>query len=271
MVVNARQALLRTGAQSGLALDLENLIPVMHACLDEAGEAVPSRLTVVSCDGSHFADSDVHGALTAWCAEQGIDLSLREEDEGCNMLLAQGFNEGSAINLLQGAYSRKQQLEKLLRPWRPALILAAVWLVLQVGMLVVEYSRLSSQSQALQAQIEAVFHDAFPGSRLVPGQEKELMRRGLEKLRGGDGQSQGLLPLLAAVGPVLKETQGAELRSLRFKDNQLDIDLNLPDLQAVDSLKQRLTSEAKLQVEIVSASSREGKVESRLSLKGGGQ
>jgi general secretion pathway protein L len=271
MVVNAGQALLRTGAQTGLAFDRENLIPVMHACLDEAGEAAPSRLTVVSCDDSGFVDSDAHRALSAWCSEQTIDLSLREEDAACSVVLAQGFNENTAINLLQGDYSRKQQLEKLLRPWRPALILAAVWLLLQVGMLVTDYGRLSSQSQALQAQIEKVYRQAFPGSRLVPGQEKELMRRGLEKLRGGGADNSGLLSLLAGAGAVLKDTAGAELRSLRFKDNQLDVDVNMPDLQALDALKQRLTAEAKLQVEIVSASSRDGKVESRLSLKGGGQ
>jgi general secretion pathway protein L len=271
MVVNGDHGLLRTGPQSGLAFEIDNLLPVMHACLDEVGEAAPNRLTVLSCDDSHFADSAVHQALSAWCGEQAIDLSLREEDEACSVLLAQGFNESNAINLLQGDYSRKQQLEKLLRPWRPALILAAVWLLLQVGMLVTEYSRLSSQSQALQTQIEAVYRQAFPGSRLVPGQEKELMRRGLEKLRGGGADNSGLLSLLAGAGAVLKDTAGAQLRSLRFKDNQLDVDVNMPDLQALDSLKQRLAAEAGLQVEIVSASSRDGKVESRLSLKGGGQ
>jgi general secretion pathway protein L len=60
---------------------------------------------------------------------------------------------------------------------------------------------------------------------------------------------------------------------LRFKGSKLDVDVNMPDLQSLDKLKQRLSEEAKLNVEIVSASSRDGKVESRLSLQaaGGGQ
>jgi general secretion pathway protein L len=186
--------------------------------------------------------------------------------------LAQGFDGQYAINLLQGDYSRKQQLEKLLRPWRPTIILLGLWLLMQVGMFVVEYSRLSTNNAELKAQIEAVYRDAFPQSRNIVN-PKVQMQRGLEKLRSGGGQNDGLLPLLAQAGAVFKDTDGVVLRTLRFKANKLDVDIEMPDLQSLDKLKQRLSDEARLSVEIVSASSREGKVESRLALQsaGGGQ
>lgn len=270
MLVDGRAGLLRTGAQTGLAFEIQGLLTVLQACVDEAGENLPAKLRVIVCGEDSFTDSESHRTLETLCAEQGIELSLDVQNEACNVALAQGFDEQHAINLLQGDYSRKQQLEKLLRPWRPALIIAGVWLVLQIGMFGVEYSRLSTKNAELKEQIEAVYREAFPGSRLVPGSEQEQMRRGLNKLRGGGGQNEGLLPLLAQSGAVFKDTPGASLRTLRFKGNKLDVDVNLPDLQSVDKLKQRLTDEAKLKVEIVSASSREGKVESRLSLQAAG-
>lgn len=281
MIIEGQRGLLRTGAQTGLAFDAHNLVPVLQACIDDAGDLPPVSLQLTLCanpedsDDQHgFIDSDSgsdsHRALVELCAEKNIDLSLHSQDETRSVMLAQGFDEQHAINLLQGDYSRKQQLEKLLRPWRPALILAGLWLLLQVSMFTVEYQQLSAQSSELNAQIESVYREAFPQSRNIVNPRVQ-MQRGLEKLRGGGGTDDGLLPLLARAGAVFKATSGLSLRTLRFKDNKLDVDIEMPDLQSLDVLKQRLSDGAKLKVEIISASSRAGKVEGRLSLQSTGQ
>ncbi|HEC20309.1 MAG TPA: hypothetical protein ENI97_13340, partial [Gammaproteobacteria bacterium] len=272
MLLDGDSGLLRTGPQTGLAFERDNLLLVLQACLDDAGDTLPTGLRIKLCGDDGFSGSAQHQALAALCQARGIDLSLDTEDAERSVLLARGFDEQHAINLLQGDYSRKQQLEKLLRPWKPALALAGLWLLLQVGGLGLEYNRLANQSQELKGQIEAVYREAFPQAKNIVNPRVQ-MQRGLEKLRGGGARNTGLLPLLAQAGAVLKDTPGASLRTLRFKNNRLDLDVNMPDLQSLDTLKQRLIDDARLKVEIVSASSREGKVESRLSLQaaGGGQ
>ena len=269
MMIDSQRGLLRTGAQTGLAFDVSNVAAVMQASLDEAGDRLPATLQVTLCrDGDSAADfenSDIHRHLLEWCIAKNIDLSLDARDEACSVALAQGFDEQNAINLLQGDYSRKQQLEKMLRPWRPALILAGLWLIMQVGMFTAELSQLSTRNNELSQQIEAAYREAFPQARNIVN-PKVQMQRGLETLRSGGGQNEGLLPLLAQAGEVFKNTDGIVLRTLRFKADKLDVDIEMPDLQSLDKLKQRLADEAKLKVEIVSASSREGKVESRLTL-----
>lgn len=270
LVINGTHALMRTGAQTGLAFETENIDPVLQACLDNAGESFPSSLTVMGCGEDLedlFEGSTIQNKLTALCAGKSIELFFRQSDENCGVLLAQGFDESNAINLLQGAYSRKEQVGRLLRPWRPALILGAVWLLFQVGSFIVDYSRLSSLAEKQQEEMVSIFKQALPGSRLVAGSEKELMSRALEKLRGGGDGNNSLLSLLAQAGKILKETDGVALRSVRYKDNKLDVGLNISNLQSLDALKQRLKNEARLSVEIISASSRNGKVESRLSIK----
>ncbi len=286
LLVNGQEALLRTGPQAGLAFDADNTATVLRATLDacrEPGDPAdestadirPRQLRVSTCGDSEFENSTTHRDLQALCADQQVELWLEASDESCSVLLARGFGaasgEQSAINLLQGDYSRKERLEKLLRPWRPALILIGLWLLLQVGVLITELQSLSARKTQLHEQIETVFHEALPGSRLVPGQERELMQRGLDKLRGGGNAEGGLLVLLSQSGAVLKDAPGIKLRTLRYKDNKMDLDLELPDLQALDQLKQQLTDKAGLRVEIVSATSREGKVQARISLRGGAQ
>lgn len=270
MLIENQRGLLRTGAQTGLAFEMNNLSPVLQACFDDAGDNLPGTLRVIICgddgSGSGFDTSDAYRNLAEMCVAEKVDLSLEVRDETSGVTLAQGFDEQHAINLLQGDYSRKQQFAKILRPWRPAIILLGLWLVLQLGMFVVEYSRLSASSSELKEQIEAVYRNAFPESRNVVN-PKVQMQRGLEKLRSGGAQNEGLLALLAQAGVVFKDTDGIKLRTLRYKSNKLDVDVEMPDLQSLDKLKQRLSDEAKLQVEIASASSREGRVESRLTLQ----
>jgi hypothetical protein len=47
----------------------------------------------------------------------------------------------------------------------------------------------------------------------------------------------------------------------------MDLDIEITDLASLDELKSRLTKQAELEVEIVSASARSGKVDSRLQVK----
>jgi general secretion pathway protein L len=206
---------MRTGAQTGLAFETENITSVLQASLDNAGDSFPSSLTVVSCDeelGDLFEGSATQSKLAELCAENSIELILHQSDENYGVLLAHGFDESNAINLLQGDYSHKEQVGKMLRPWRTALILGAVWLLLQVGSFIADYVRLSALATEQQAEMASIFKQAMPGSRLVTGSEKELMKRAIEKLRGGGSGDNSLLALLAKTGKVFKETDGVTLR-----------------------------------------------------------
>ncbi len=67
---------------------------------------------------------------------------------------------------------------------------------------------------------------------------------------------------------MFRATPGLVLRSVRFKNGLLDVDLEVPNLQALDQLKQNLMNSQKLEVEIQSAASRNNKVQGRLQIKG---
>lgn len=205
-------------------------------------------------------------ALRQTCDELGLVYQEHDYEQASLAVLVGNYNEQRSINLLQGDYSRKEQFEKLLRPWIPAAAVAVVWLLVQLGLLVGEFYQLSNTREQLRAEIVSVYQQAFPDSKNVVD-PKVQMERGLKKLRGDGGGSSDLLTLLVKAGEVLKDTKAMTLRSIRFKDSKLDLDLEISDLQSLDKLKLRLTKEAKLKVDIVSASAREGKVESRLKIQ----
>lgn len=257
---DAAGAIVRSGVQAGFAADHDNLETLLSLGLAEAGAAAPARLRILDTPGAPALHADT------WSQSLGVAVHREASAEDAVTLLARNFNENLAINLLQGGYSRREQLEKFWRPWKPAAALLALWLLVYIGTTVSEVISLGRQSPQLQTQIEQLYLQTFPDARKVVNPKVQMQRR-LDALRGNQGEGEGLLELLAQAGGPLKDTPNLELRTLTFKEGQLNLDLRVEDLQVLDQLKQRLAAQSKMEVEIQSASSRDNKVESRLQLR----
>jgi general secretion pathway protein L len=253
-------AICRSGVQAGFAADHDNLETLLSLAIAEAGDAAPARLRIIETPGAPALHAE------AWSQTLGVAVSHEVSPEDALAVQARNYHEDLAINLLQGDYSRREQLEKLWRPWKPAAALLALWLVVYVGMTVSEVISLSRQAPKLQKQIEQAYLQAFPDASKVVNPKVQMQRR-LDALRGNKGAGDGFLELLAQAGGPLKDTPNLELRNITFKEGQLNLDLRIQDLQVLDQLKQRLAAQSKMEVEIQSASSRDNKVESRLQLR----
>jgi len=248
------EALLRTGAYEGYAIPMVELDDWL-ALAWQAEAAPPGTIRLF--------DGRVAGDKTDWPgAPAGADV--REESlETVLMLLAQA-DPAQGINLLQGDFSRKEQLGRLWRPWRATAGLLAFWLLLQGGMAVGRYVTLSAEEERLYTAIEQVYRDTFPSARNVVNPQVQMERQ-LADLKSG-GSASAFASLLVASAPVLKAIDGLELRNLHYKPDELELELELKDLPSLDKLKEAL-QQKQLAVDIRGASTRDGKVESRIALR----
>jgi general secretion pathway protein L len=258
--------LLSTGYNQGFAVDRENLVMMLRNALQarEQSADAPEQLRLFSSGGS----DDL--ALVEQLSE--FDLVVTREDEAVDALalFAQGLDEKQAMNLLQGQYSRRDQMGKLLRPWRAAAAMLAALMLFSGGMTVVNYFELSGEQAALKKHIEQTYLAACPGAKRIVN-PKAQMTQCLKTLRGGSGASgDGLLVMLSSMGDALKAAGGLQLQRMSYRNGQLDMALAISDIQALDKLKERIIKDAGLQVEILSATSRDNRVEARLQLKGKG-
>jgi general secretion pathway protein L len=169
--------------------------------------------------------------------------------------------------LLQGTYSRREQLGRIWRPWRPAIAMGVLLLVLHGGLTISDYISLRTERQALTEQIDRIYLDTFPGTHKVVN-AKAQMEEGLRSLRGDTRRvSGGFLDLLSGSGEALSKTDGLELQRISYRDGQLDLAIVIRDLQGLDQLKQQLSAQSGYSVEIQSATARGNSVEARLQLK----
>ncbi len=255
VLMDGDRALVRTARQTGFVADSDNLATLLRLALNEAGEARPERIRIIQS--------------MAAAPSYNLDVTVDTEvaDEPALTILCRGYDEPGAINLLQGTYSRREQLGRLWRPWWPVAALLTVFLLIQGGMTVAEYMRLNSERQALAQQIEQVYLKTFPDARKVVNARAQMEER-LKELRGGGADEAGFMGLLADIGPSLKETPSVEVQRISYNEGKIDLALFIGDLQGLDKFKQRLTAQHGLTVDIQSAASRDGRVEALLQIKG---
>ena len=263
ILINGNQALVRTGQQTGWVADIDNLDALLRIALQETGHESsppkPEQVRVIrSTHTPPFAELLV---------DTGIVINIEQSDESALAILGRGYNEKNAINFMQGAYNRREQLGKLWKPWRPALAMFAVLLMIQGGMTVADYMRLKTESDTLTEQIAQTYLRTFPDARKVVNPRAQMEQR-LKALRGGDTETGGFISLLASIGQPLKETPGLEIQRINYSEGKVNLALVIGDLQGLDQLKQRLSTQTGLAINIESAASRDSKVEARLQITG---
>jgi general secretion pathway protein L len=252
--------LVRTGVQSAFALDSDNLDTLLPMALTENDDNMPHQIRWIECT---MDDNSFPLDLSQF--EVGVNA---ETYPGTTLeFFARYFKEQEAINLLQGAYSRREQLGRIWRPWRPAMAMGVLLLLLHGGLTISDYISLRKERQMLTERIDKIYLDTFPGSHRVVN-PKAQMQEGLRSLRGDTTRvAGGFLDLLAGSGASLSQTNGLELQRISYRDGQLDLAIVIRDLQSLDQLKQQLASKSGYNVEIQSATARGNSVEARLQLK----
>lgn len=242
-------ALCRTGRQSGFTFESVSLPELLTSDPQQFGEVVSYGLRQ-----SKDLPGEIRDKIAAEHSPHAEPLEI----------LASGFEEKDTINLLQGPYSPHAQWERLWQRWRFPAGLALAALLLFTGLQTERYFALKQESAMLSEQIEKIYREVFPDSRRIVNPRAQMENR-LQELQGKPDSSDGFLALLNNSARPLPSAEGFRLDSLNYRDDTLDLDIRLADLQTLDSLSNRLSAED-LAVDIRTASSVEDEVQVRLQI-----
>ncbi|MEZ5543272.1 MAG: type II secretion system protein GspL [Pseudomonadota bacterium] len=247
--------LVRTGRDSGYAVDGDNLD--MMLSLQQGEVPAPVRM-IVRPDVQPPVVDDYAG-----------EVSETFYDDDPLVVFAQGL-EGRPINLLQGDYIRSGDWSRVWKPWRATAALLLAGILVSLIAMGVDYFRLSRESEQLQSRIEQTFLAAVPGTKRVVNPRLQMQQQ-LDRLQHGTDSGADFLVLLGKTGSVMKSVQGLELGGISFRSGRLDLDVKMPNLQALDQLKQALAGSGGLAVEIQSATTGDDqRVQSRLRIQKAG-
>jgi general secretion pathway protein L len=255
VVIDGDLALVRTGPYSGFVVETENL-GLLLAAKEQEEDSLARPVAI------HIPTGDVLPDL----GEAATTAEISRYEGSALMLFSQGMG-GGIIDLLQGVYSRNQEWGKLWRPWRATAALLLAGVLLSNIVTGVDYFRLRNEREELNARMQSVFMESFPGTRRVVDPRVQMQQQ-LEQLQRRAGSGGRFLTLLARSADVLRTAKEIEIAGASYRAGRLDVDLTADNLQVLDQLKQSLSAHG-LVVEIQSAAADAGqRVKSRLRIQG---
>jgi len=217
----------------------------------------------------HASEADDAPAFAAGLDGSGVEFSFSVLSDGVLPLFAAGLRQQRGLNLLQGSFQPRSGFQEHWRVWRTAAVLFGACLVLLLIQQGMSYVRLRREAASLDAQVTQLFNQAMPGSRSIPGSEKQRMQALLSQLQGGSSAG-ALLPLLDALGNAVTAYPSIQIIALNYQDGSLQAQLQAGDIGALDSLKSALGSQAGITASLDSVSASAGQVTGRITLNGGG-
>jgi general secretion pathway protein L len=216
--LSAGGAILRSGPNSGMAIDSDILVPLLaqQAATSRAANTAPAHIEVRCAPGTPTPD------LASLQTETGTPVHT-----GSPYLWWQGADR-KAANLLQGEFTDRQQGGSWLGHLRPALALGggalAVWLLVNIGEVVWLKQRLGSVGE----RIERVYRSSFPNAPVVAPAAQMRQQLNLERARYGLLRDDDALALMAQAAEALGTDAASGIAALRFEDGRLDLTLSGP-------------------------------------------
>jgi len=266
ILLEDKKVLLRDGAQSGFAMDAENIVQHLPKVWLERDDRHPTSVDVVDVRSGAHAQPSVDEPLSLESLLTGVDIDYQSNTESALQMMAKNFDASAAINLIQGQHSRQEQLGRILRPWLATAVLFVLLLIVGGGKTLAEYFYLSEKSEVLTMNIESIYRQTFPEAKRVVNARIQMQQK-LDALKdAGGASSSGFLSLLSNVGMTLK-THPADITRLVYRNKNFDVAMTMSNMQLLEKMESSLEQDGTLGVEIRSATQKNGKVEAQIKIK----
>ena len=265
-LLDTDRCIARSGDGLPVAIEIDSIVEALRYGPQFPGEdEQPKHLSVYLSADARTKFGEQLEALRPGLAS----VEVRLLPEGVLPHLAAGVVTREPINLLQGSFAPRTQLDRLWKPWRTAAALLAVLAVTMVGQQALRLMQLKQEEARLDEAIAATFQQALPGARMEDARFQ--VERQLAALRGsGSAANEGFLIALDTLGSALSEAPGIRLEAISYRTGVLDLRLQAPSVDTLELLRQAVARDGRFTATIQQANQRSDGVEGRIQLTGGG-
>ena len=247
---------LRSGDESGFVCDASSLA-VMAARHAEDLNQLPDAIDLVECD-------DASPAM-----QMGLDVPINKMP--CNgdalVSLIAGYHTAQTIDLRQGEFKGATRLLRGKKRWLPAAVMLVLWFVLELGATVYDVQQLKAAGEEYQQKITTLFTQTFPNVKRVVDVQKQTVLE-LKALRENAQEGgTGYIEIMAKLAPALGGNNDVEIQKLSYRNEVLELEVVVPDLQGLENMKQAILKVKGVELEERSTSARKDKLVSLLLVR----
>lgn len=167
--------------------------------------------------------------------------------------LLQNYRPETAINLLQGRYSLKEDLQRLWQPWKASAALVAICIGLAAVLHGVSGWKLRKELQLQEDANVQRYQQVFPAETRIVDLPSQVEQQ-FAALKGSSGKA-GMMSLMQVLAEALAAAPGLGLQSVQYREGALYAALSGNDLQQLETLRAWFASPRAAQLEVQSANS----------------
>ena len=267
MLSEPDRSVVRLNGYRGFAADNQTAELMLHGARAELGESETGSLVLYRAP---LAEASAMDAPVTPTNDSSItplvpDFEIETHTIASRLeLFARGLASSPRINLLQGAFSHRQQFDQAWKPWRWSAVLLAVLLGVFGAGWWIEYRALGQQLDTLNGEIDTIHRKYFPNSN--SNRPRAVMSARLRQL-GSAQNNTGYVVSLQQVVAAIDALPGADVRSINYNKGRFDLDLLVPDLPSIDRLKQSVESAGTLTLKVQSTTRKDQGVNARLRVE----
>ena len=253
-----QQASIQTNDGEAISCDTD-LLPVFIASLvSQKADKLPESIHY------YLEENDEAQALSL---PEPVTLTTINYKHSPLTLFCSQLSSATSINLLQGTYQVTRESKQWWRPWKAAAIIAAIALLLHLLSGGFELNRLQQQNQLIKTEIERIYKKSFPRSKKIVNARVQMENKLKQLKKGSDKSAYSFTDILLDSAPLIKQTAGAELQGISYRNHKLEMQLLLDKLSTAESLKNQLNQLPRIKAELLSASSEAKQVNARIQLE----
>jgi general secretion pathway protein L len=259
MLAQRDYLVLRYGVHAGLGIERSVASTILSRLLAELPTEDPPVIQLWAREGE--------AELTNQLRSLGFAVDCMGEIESGLQILGSPMDGKFHLDLMREVERYNDQGSFSFSSLWPAAAMLLLALAIHVGVNGYRYWNLEQEQNRIAADIQQLFKDSFPEARRVVdplAQAKQL----LDKRQQAHGQgADPLLDILYRVGGALRGDASLSLTGLDYEQGEMRIQMRGKAVGRIEGFKQRLEKGGGVEVEILSAESRDGNVDARLRIR----
>lgn len=250
---------LRYGPHAGLGIERSAASTILPLLLEECSAEEPPLIQLWA--------PEEEAELADRLRSLGFSIEQMDKVESGFQVFEMPAGGRLQLDLMRDVERHNDQGSFPFRSLWPAAAMLLLALAVHVGVSGYRYWSLEQEQNRIAADMQQLFKSSFPEVQRVVdpvAQAKQL----LEKRRQAHGQgADPLLDILYQVGGALRRDVSLRLTGLDYEQGVMRIQMRGKTVGRIEGFKQRLEKGGGVEVEILSAESRDGDIDARLRIR----
>jgi general secretion pathway protein L len=271
LLIEDETAIIRDHLGAYLVTDTGSLQIVLEMLLDQHSDTMENDATVVPVNVIAYCDEATHARFSdMWerlrMRAENVDVKILTD--GALPFLAAQLAGSEGINLLQGDYAPKSDINFEWEPWRLPAALLAGCLLLTLAIKGLQFWQLTTTEAALDAAATQVLQQTFPDAGETGDPWNALQSRlGTATSTTVTASGPGFGKTISVLADAFAATPALRMQTMVFRAGVLDLQLLAPDVSSLDKLRQQIAESGAFDATIQSANPDKDVIKGRLQIK----